>query len=144
MRPTISDPFRGATAILQSRHDASPELLVKELQHRIRNLLSVVQCFVINTEAQTADDYRDALTARLATLSDAYNLIESAREHRVSLRKLVERTLKPHALLPNDRRILLARTRHRSRAAFCFVASHDLSRAGNQRQQARGPDVDVR
>ena len=107
MRPTISDPFRGATAILQSRHDASPELVVKGLQHRIRNLLSVVQCFVINTEAKTADDYRDALAARLATLSGAYNLIESARKYGVSLTKLLERALKPHALLSNDR-ILLA------------------------------------
>jgi two-component sensor histidine kinase len=107
MRPTLSDPFRGATTILPSSHEASPELLVKELQHRIRNLLSVVQCFVINTEANTADDYRDALTARLATLSDAYNLIEMAREHRVSLAKLLERTLQPHSTLPNDR-ILLA------------------------------------
>jgi two-component sensor histidine kinase len=107
MRPTISDPFQSTTAILLSRRDASPELLVRELQHRIRNLLSVVQCFVINTEAETADDYREALTARLATLSDAYNLIESVREHRVSLAKLLERTLEPHATLLNDR-ILLA------------------------------------
>jgi len=92
VRPTISDPFQSTTAILLSRRDASP----------IRNLLSVVQCFVINTEAEKADDYREALTARLATLSDAYNLIESVREHRVSLAKLLERTLEPHATLPND------------------------------------------
>jgi two-component sensor histidine kinase len=107
MKPTISNPLENTTAILLSRRDASPELLVKELQHRIRNLLSVVQCFVINTEAKTADGYREALTARLATLADAYNLIESVHEHRVSLAKLLERTLEPHAMLPNDR-ILLA------------------------------------
>jgi two-component sensor histidine kinase len=105
MRPTISDPFQRETEI--QRDDASPELLVMELQHRIRNLLSVVQCFVINTEANTADDYREALTARLATLSNAYDLIESAREHRVSLARLLEQTLKPHSALPNGR-ILLA------------------------------------
>ena len=143
MRPTISDPFRGATAILQSRHDASPELLVKELQHRIRNLLSVVQCFVINTEAKTADDYRDALTTRLATLSDAYNLIEIAREHRVSSAKLLERTLKSHSPLPNDR-ILLAGPDIILEPRFALSLHHDLSRTRNQRVQARGPDVDVR
>lgn len=111
MRPTISDPFKGATGILRhevllSKHDASPELLVKELQHRIRNLLSVVQCFVTNVEAKTADDYREALTARLATLSDAYGFIENAREHRVLLAKLLEQTLKPHSTLRNDRIVL--------------------------------------
>jgi two-component sensor histidine kinase len=111
MRPTISDPFQGATGVrhhevLLSKRDASPELLVKELQHRIRNLLSVVQCMVINTQAKTADDYREALTARLETLSDAYGLIESAREHHVPLAKLLVQTLKPHPTIPNDRIVL--------------------------------------
>jgi two-component sensor histidine kinase len=105
MRPTISDPIQGATGFLHD--EASPEFLVNELQHRLRNLLSVVQCFVVNTEAKTADDYREALTARIVSLSDAHHLIESAREHRVSLAELLERTLKPHSPLPNGR-ILLA------------------------------------
>ena len=55
---------------------------------------------------KTADDYREALTARIAALSDAHGLIESAPEHRVSLAKLLERTLKPHSTIPNDRIIL--------------------------------------
>lgn len=67
MMPTISAPCQETTGVL--RDDASPELLVKDLQHRIRNLLSAVQCFVVNTEATTADDYRTALAARIATLS---------------------------------------------------------------------------
>ena len=104
MRPTISDPFQRETGIL--RDDASSELLVMELQHRIRNLLNIVQCFVVNTKANTADEYREALTARIGTLSDAYDLIESG-EQRVSFAKLLERTLKPHSTLPNGR-ILLA------------------------------------
>ena len=90
MKPTISDSFVNATTIppyeaTLSKRNASLELLAKELQHRIRNLLSVVQCFVKNTEASTADDYRVALMARIVNLSNAYNLIESARENRVSL-----------------------------------------------------------
>src|SRR5262245_17967710 len=105
MRPTISDPFQRETEVL--RDDASPELLVMELQHRIRNLLSVVQCLVVNTEANTADGYREALTARISTLSDAHDLIEVAREHRVSFARLLEQTLKPHSALSNGR-ILLA------------------------------------
>ena len=105
MRPTISDRFQEKAGILPG--DVAPELLVKELQHRIRNLLGVVQCFVVNTEATTADDYREALAARIAALSDAYDLIEGIREHRVSLAKLLERTLKPHSTLPSGR-ILLA------------------------------------
>ena len=112
MRPTISDSLYAASAIphrdvTHSKRDASLELLVGELQHRIRNLLTVVQCFVNNTEARTADDYRVALMARIANLSNAYNLIESTRENRVSLAELLERTLMPHATFLKDR-ILVA------------------------------------
>ena len=108
MKPTTSDSFESATAIpayeaALSKSNASLELLARELQHRIRNLLTVVQCFVNNTEASTADDYRVALIARIANLSEAYNLIESARENRVSLAELLERTLMPHATFLKDR-----------------------------------------
>jgi two-component sensor histidine kinase len=108
MRPTISDSSERATAIphyevAHSERNASLELLVRELQHRIRNLLTVVQCFVNSTEASTADDYRFALMARIANLSDACSLIESTRENRVSLAELLDRTLKPHATFLKDR-----------------------------------------
>lgn len=111
VRSTASRPSRSANAIRgdsvsRPKRDAALELLAKELQHRIRNLLSVVQCFVSNTEASTADDYRAALMERLAALSDAFGFIEGARAHRVSLAKLIERTLKPHAIRPNGRIVL--------------------------------------
>jgi len=85
------------------RLDASLNLLVRELQHRIRNLLTVVQCLVIQTDSSTADGYRDALTARLSALSDAYGLIESASDHRVALADLLKRTLKPYAEIRRGR-----------------------------------------
>ena len=112
MRPIISDSFEAASPIphcdvTRPKLDASLELLVRDLQHRIRNLLTVVQCFVNNTEARPADDYRVALTARIVNLSEAYNLIESARANRVSLAELLERTLMPHTTLLKDR-ILVA------------------------------------
>src|SRR5215475_9281917 len=77
--------------------DASVNLIVRELQHRIRNLLTVVQSLVIQTDSSTAEGYRDALTARLSALSDAYDLIGRASDHRVALADLLKRTLKPYA-----------------------------------------------
>jgi two-component sensor histidine kinase len=77
--------------------DASLNLMVRELQHRIRNLLTVVQSLVIQTDSSTAEGYRDALTSRLSALSDAYDLIECASDHRVALADLLKRTLKPYA-----------------------------------------------
>ncbi|MGY3121494.1 two-component sensor histidine kinase [Bradyrhizobium sp. S3.14.4] len=60
--------------------DDELELVVRELQHRMRNILSIVLCFVNNTDANTTADFREALSARIATLSDAYRMIESAGE----------------------------------------------------------------
>jgi two-component sensor histidine kinase len=77
-------------------------LLVGELQHRIRNLLTVVQCFISQTEAATADDFRAALIERLVALSDAHNQIDQARNHHISFTELLERTLKPYASARND------------------------------------------
>lgn len=105
MRQTIS---RHASASLSCEpdvpsHDDSLEFLLRELQHRMRNLLSIVQCFVANTEANTAEDFRAALASRIATLSDAYTMIEHTREHRISLVSLLQRTLEPHGRLPSNR-----------------------------------------
>lgn len=88
--------------IAREQQEASLELLVGELQHRIRNLLTVVQCFVSQTEAATADGFRAALTARIVALSDAHNQIEQARNHHISLTELLKRTLKPYASARNS------------------------------------------
>jgi two-component sensor histidine kinase len=92
------DPDAGYT-----QTGASLDLLVRELQHRIRNLLTVVQCLVNQTEAATADGYRAALNERIATLSDAYSLIECAGKRHISLTELLARTLKPYAGVRKDR-----------------------------------------
>ena len=87
--------------------DRAPlDMLVGELQHRIRNLLTVVQCLVSQTEAPTADGYRAALSERIEALSDAYSLIECARGRRISLTELLGRTLKPYAVARKDRIVL--------------------------------------
>ncbi|SDT54631.1 sensor histidine kinase [Bradyrhizobium canariense] len=87
------------------RMEAGPSLnlLVDELQHRIRNLLTVVQCFVSETESSTADEYRAALSARIAGLSDAYNLIERTRVQHIALSEVLEQTLKSYAAVRKNR-----------------------------------------
>jgi two-component sensor histidine kinase len=77
--------------------------LVDELQHRIRNLLTVVQCFVNQSDCSTAHDYRAALSARIACLSDAHNLIERTRIQHVFMGELLEQTLKSYAAVRKDR-----------------------------------------
>ncbi|MBR0697366.1 sensor histidine kinase [Bradyrhizobium lablabi] len=110
MRQSFNGFQNGATILSDdisvSGCDEPLDLLVKEFRHRILNLLSVVQCLVNNTQGGTADDYRVALTERIAILSDAHGVIERAQEG-ISIERLLERTLKPHAAFSRDR-ILLA------------------------------------
>jgi len=100
-----TDDFISVTdcSIRQERSDPTLSLLVKELQHRIRNLLSVVQCFVIQTDSQTAAEYRASLLSRLSNLSEAYGLIERTKADRTILPDLFEQTLKPFAIAKPDR-----------------------------------------
>jgi two-component sensor histidine kinase len=112
MRSDVSDGIcnsreGGASACDQQdeRMESGPSLhlLVDELQHRIRNLLTIVQCFVTQTDSSTAEEYRAALSARIARLSDAHNLIERTRAKNISLGELLEQTLKPYAAVRRDR-----------------------------------------
>jgi two-component sensor histidine kinase len=91
--------------IVENQPDTSVELVVGELQHRIRNLFAVVQCFVNQTESATAPEYRAALSARIANLADAYQLIERTRHHRISLADLFEKTLRPYVVASHPDRI---------------------------------------
>jgi two-component sensor histidine kinase len=65
-------------------------------------VLSVVQCFVTNTEADTAH----SVEARIDSLSDVYDLIENRKRHRNSLASLLEQTLRPYATSTCDRIVL--------------------------------------
>jgi two-component sensor histidine kinase len=100
---------RGRTASVCERQGErmasgpSLNLLVDELQHRIRNLLTIVQCFVSETESSTADEYRAALSARIAGLSEAYNLIERTRVQHIYLSEVLEQTLKSYAAVRKNR-----------------------------------------
>jgi two-component sensor histidine kinase len=113
MRQTLADSLADGGSeqeLLLPDHDDPLDLIVKELQHRMRNVLSVVQCFVTNTEAGTAGDFREALTARIVSLSDAYSMLEDASGECVLLADLLERTLKPHGTYPGGRIFLAGPT----------------------------------
>jgi two-component sensor histidine kinase len=92
-------PFRDC----HSNPGPSLDLLVRELQHRIRNLLTVVQCFVTQTECETSEEYRTALMSRIAGLSDAYELIERSGTQRTKLAEVLEQTLKPYVSVKSNR-----------------------------------------
>lgn len=71
-------------------------LLAREVDHRAKNLLMVVQSVANMTRASTVDAYRAAVTARIGALARAHALLASNRWSGVDLRTLVEEELAPY------------------------------------------------
>lgn len=79
------------------RAEEQRELLARELSHRVKNTLAVVQSFVAQTvaSATTVNGYRDALLGRLNALARAHTLLIDGREENADLFQLVEEALAP-------------------------------------------------
>jgi two-component sensor histidine kinase len=84
------------------------ELLVAELNHRVKNTLSVVQGIAHQTFRSAAEpaEARKAFEGRLVALAAAHNLLTQANWENASLRKLAELALDVRGL--NAGRVLLS------------------------------------
>lgn len=73
-------------------------ILARELAHRVKNVLSLVQAIASQTsvEGRTARDYRDALISRVHALGQAESVIGDEGEQSVRLGSLAERLLTPY------------------------------------------------
>ncbi len=83
------------------------ELLLAELQHRVKNTLTVVQGLASQTLRWSPDPtaFGPAFTARLAALGDAHSLVSDVAWTRVSLRTLVQRATGPFRTSPERIRV---------------------------------------
>jgi len=84
------------------------ELLVAELNHRVKNTLSVVQGIAHQTFRSTSnpEEARKAFEGRLVALAQAHNLLTQANWENASLQELAETTLDTRGL--NAQRVLLS------------------------------------
>ena len=76
------------------------ELLLSELNHRVKNTLATVQAIAQQTLASTTDpsSFRDAFTSRLLSLSRTHDLLARDAWRSVGLRELAEAELLPYAV----------------------------------------------
>ena len=74
------------------------ELLLNELNHRVKNSLATVQAIATRTLASATDlaSFRDAFMSRLLALSSTHDLLARESWRGVDLRKLVESELLPY------------------------------------------------
>ena len=61
--------------------EKSLALLLGELDHRIRNLLMMVEAAVRQTHSTSVEDYRAKLIARIAGLHEFYEFTRPVRPH---------------------------------------------------------------
>ena len=69
----VSAPARDLDHGQQDDHGLA--LFIDELNHRIRNILTMVQAIVNQTQSTTVEDYRAKLTARISGLAGVHELV---------------------------------------------------------------------
>jgi PAS domain S-box-containing protein len=70
-------------------------VLAREVDHRAKNLLSLVQATVHLTKADTAEDFKAAIEGRIKALSNAHTLLAESRWAGADIRTLVTEELSP-------------------------------------------------
>jgi PAS domain S-box-containing protein len=88
----------GVTVDITERKKAEERqtFLAREVDHRARNVLAIVQSIMRLTKAPTAADYVEAVEGRIRSLSRAHSLLSESRWEGADLRRLVDEELAPY------------------------------------------------
>ncbi len=78
------------------RNEEQQALLMREVDHRAKNVLAVVQSIVRLSKADTVSGYVAAIEGRLKALSRVHGLLAQSRWEGTDLRRLVEDELSPY------------------------------------------------
>jgi two-component system, chemotaxis family, CheB/CheR fusion protein len=89
--------FIDVTSIVQA--EQHQRLLVDELNHRVKNMLTVVDSLAAQTlrRSQTLEEFSAAFTGRVRALTASYSLLSNQNWLRVSLREMLSEEIKPFA-----------------------------------------------
>ena len=81
------------------RGERERELLSRELSHRVKNTLAVVQALAMQTDrSSSVEEYRGKFVGRLSALARAHSLLLDAQWRGADLKQLVEQALQPFAV----------------------------------------------
>jgi two-component system CheB/CheR fusion protein len=88
-------------------YERRQDLLLAELQHRVKNILASVQAMARMTHQRSASlgEFWDSFQGRLMALATTQELLTRAKVEKVELRELVERELAAQGARPEDYRI---------------------------------------
>ena len=93
---------RMATTI--ARGETLHDLLIEELNHRVKNTLAILQAIAVQTFRSATRAEREKFEGRLGALADTHNLLSEEKWQGSELAELIERVLRPY-LLTNPGRV---------------------------------------
>src|SRR5215470_20918 len=95
----------GVTMDITERKDAEERqaLLAREVDHRAKNAMAIVQSIVRLTKAESISDYANVIEGRIKALSRAHALLSDTRWQGAEMAKLVEEELAPYRSGQTDR-----------------------------------------
>ena len=94
---------RMATAI--ARGEMLHDLLIDELNHRVKNTLAILQSIATQTFRSASRAEREKFEGRLGALAEAHNLLSQEKWQGSELQDVVARVLKPFLLNNNPERV---------------------------------------
>jgi two-component system, chemotaxis family, CheB/CheR fusion protein len=81
----------------RQRHERERELLMRELSHRVKNVLAVVQALANQTDhSESVEEFRETFVGRLTALARAHSLLLDAEWRGADLRQLVEKAVEAY------------------------------------------------
>jgi two-component sensor histidine kinase len=92
---------RMATTI--ARGEMLHDLLIEELNHRVKNTLAILQAIAVQTFRTASRAEREKFEGRLGALAEAHNLLSSEKWRGSGLQDVVDRVLQPYSLNNPDR-----------------------------------------
>lgn len=107
--------LRGAVAAFiditeRKAAESREHLLAREVDHRAKNIMAVIQAIVQLTEADGIANFRKAISGRIGSLARSHTILADNRWDGAELRELIEEELAPY--LPHQtaasRRVVLA------------------------------------
>ncbi len=96
---------RMATTI--ARGEMLHDLLIEELNHRVKNTLSILQAIAVQTFRSATRAERETFEGRLGALAEAHNLLSKERWRGSELQDVINLVLQPY-LLNNPERIRMS------------------------------------
>ena len=92
---------RMATTI--ARGEMLHDLLIEELNHRVKNTLAILQGIAVQTFRTASRSEREKFEGRLRALAEAHNLLSKEKWQGSCLQDVVDRVLQPYLLNSQDR-----------------------------------------